>query len=204
MKIHAIAAVAAMAMALTACATQEDVATIPYKAHGGAQTGAGLSIAITVNDARTADRTKIANKSNSYGMEMAAIRADRAVTAIVQDALEAELKSRGFAVGSGGANATVAINRFYATFAARGLAGEAVGDVKFHIAVLLPSGAPAYEREIDELGIEPGIVLTNGTNAAAALSNGMGKVFDTLFSDPTFLAALEKSGGSSSDIKAGS
>jgi uncharacterized lipoprotein YajG len=203
-KFHAIAADAVMAMALTACATREDIVPVPYKAHGGAQIGVGRSVALIVNDARTADRTKIGNKSNAYGMEMAAIRPDRDVTAIVKDALEAELKSRGFAIGNGGANAAVAINRFYAGFQTKGLAAEAIGDVKFHVSVLSPNGASAYEREIDVIGIEPDVVLLIGRNAAAALSDGLGKAFDTLFSDPAFLAALEKDSGSNSNIKAGS
>jgi uncharacterized lipoprotein YajG len=205
MRIQAVAALAAMAMALTACATREDVATIPYKVHGGPMTGAGHAVALTVNDARTQDRGKIANKTNAYGMEMAAIRADREVTAIVKDALEAELKSRGFAIGNDGASATVAINRFYATFQSHVFSAEAVGDVKFHVAVTSPAGAPVYDREVDASGVEPGILLANGSNAAAALSDGLGKAFDTLFSDPAFLAALETGAGeSSSNVKAGS
>jgi len=200
MKIHAIAAVAMMAMALTACATREDVVPVPYKAHGGAQIGAGRPVAVTAEDMRTQDRTKIGNKTNGYGMEMAAIRADRAVTAIVQDALEAELKSRGFTIGGGGANAIVAVNRFYASFQAP----EAAGDVKLHVSLILPGGTKIYDREIDAMGTEPGIFWAVGSNAAAMLSDGMGKAFDTLFSDPSFLAALEKDGGSNSSIKAGS
>jgi uncharacterized lipoprotein YajG len=187
------------ALCLSGCATQEDVVPVPYKVHGGAQTGAGHAVALTVTDARTQDRTKIANKSNAYGMEMAAIRADRAVTAIVQDAFEAELKSRGFSIGGGGANASVAINRFYTTFQAQG----AMGDVKLHVSVTPAGGAEIYDREIDVMGIEPSVFWTVGNNASAALSDGMSKAFDVLFSDPAFLAALEK-GGSSSDIKAGS
>lgn len=205
MRIQAVAALAAMAMALTACATREGVATIPYKVHGGPKTGAGHTVALTVNDARTQDRGKIANKTNTYGMEMAAIRPDREVTVIVKDALETELKSRGFAIGDGGASATIAINRFYATFQSHVFSAEAVGDVKFHVAVMSPAGAPAYDREVDASGVEPGILLANGSNAAAALSDGLGKAFDTLFSDPAFLAALENdAGGSSSNVKAGS
>lgn len=73
-------------------------------------------VAVAVEDARTEDRTRISNKVNGYGMEMAAIRAGREVTAIIKDAMEAELRSRGFTVGQGGAQAKVAVNRFYASF----------------------------------------------------------------------------------------
>ncbi len=156
------------ALCLSGCATREDVVPVPYKAHGGAQAGAGLTVALSVSDARTTDRTKISNKTNAYGMEMAAIRADRDVTVIVREALEAELKSRGFSVGSGGASATLAINRFYATFQSHLFSGDALGDIKFHISVISPGGVAAYEREIDVTGIEPGIQLASGSNAAAA------------------------------------
>jgi len=182
------------AFSLSACATREDVVPVPYKVHGGAQAGAGVTVALTVNDARTTDRTKISNKTNAYGMEMAAIRADRDVTLIVREALEAELKSRGFTIGNGGANTSLAINRFYATFQSHLFSGDALGDIKFHVSVLSTGGATAYEREVDVMGIEPGIQLASGSNAAAALSDGMGKAFDTLFADPAFLAALKKPG----------
>jgi len=182
------------AFCLSGCATREDVVPVPYMAHGGTQAGVGMTVALNVTDARTTDRTKISNKTNAYGMEMAAIRADRDVTIIVREALETELKSRGFAIGSGGANTSLAINRFYGTFQSHMFSGDALGDVKFHVSVISPGGATAYDREIDGSGIEPGIQLASGKNAAAALSDGMGKAFDVLFADPNFLAALKSSG----------
>jgi uncharacterized lipoprotein YajG len=207
MKLFARAVLAAgiSAFCLSGCATREDVVSVPYKVHGGAQTGAGKSVAVTIKDARTTDRTKISNKTNAYGMEMAAIRADREVTGIVKDALEAELRSRGFTVGAGGPNATVAINRFYSTFQAHVFSGDALGDVQFHISVISAAGASIYDREVDVTGKLEGIQLASGSNAAAALSDGMSKAFDTLFSDPAFLAALEsQSTEQTANNKAGS
>ncbi|MES2253471.1 MAG: YajG family lipoprotein [Pseudomonadota bacterium] len=205
MKIQLIAAVAVMGLGMAGCATREDVVPVPYKVHGGAQIGAGVHVTVTVNDARTTDRTKIANKTNGYGMEMAAIRADRGVADIVKDAFEAELKSRGFAIGTGGSNATVAINNFYGTFQSHLFSGDALGDVKFHVSVMSPAGASAYDREVDVIGKLEGIQLASGSNAATALSDGMSKALDTLFADPAFVAALENHGAEqASSSKAGS
>jgi uncharacterized lipoprotein YajG len=190
--LGAALAVALTALSLGGCALQEDVVAVPYTAKGGTQIGGGAMVAVSVDDARTEDRTRISNKVNGYGMEMAAIRADREVTVIVRDAMEAELRSRGFAVGQGGVHAKVAVNRFYSSFKQNLFSGDAVGDVKLHILVTSASNQTLYERQVDVEGSQPKIMIASGSNAAAALSDGMGKAFIVLFDDPAFVAALTK------------
>lgn len=190
--LGAALAVALTALSLGGCALQEDVVPVPYTAKGGAQIGSGVAVAVAVEDARTEDRTRISNKVNGYGMEMAAIRADREVTAIIKDAMEAELRSRGFTVGQGGAQAKVAVNRFYTSFKQNLWSGDAIGDVKIHVLVTSASNQTLYERQVDVEGSQPKVMLASGSNAAAALSDGMGKAFAVLFDDPAFIAALTK------------
>jgi uncharacterized lipoprotein YajG len=194
MRIRISAALAAVLTCafLAGCAFQEDVAPVSYKAAGGAQIGNGATVAVTVEDARTEDRTRISNKVNGYGMEMAAIRADRPVPDIIKDAMEAELRARGFAVGQGGPATKLSVNRFYAGFKTGFFSGDAVGDVKLHVLVTTASGQTVYERQIDATGEVNKIMLANGSNATAALSDGMTKAFTMLFDDPAFVAALTK------------
>jgi uncharacterized lipoprotein YajG len=187
------ALVGAMTLVLLGgCATQEDVVAIPYKAVGGAQIGNGAQVSVMVEDTRTEDRTRISNKVNGYGMEMAAIRANRPVPDIIKDAMEAELRSRGFAIGQGGASTKLSVNRFYATFKQGFFSGDAFGDVKLHATVLSPSGQTLYERQVDVEGNAPKIMIASGSNATAALTDGMAKAMSVLFDDPAFVVALTK------------
>jgi uncharacterized lipoprotein YajG len=184
---------AAMTLALLGgCATQEDVVPVSYKAVGGAQVGNGATVSVTVEDSRTEDRTRISNKINGYGMEMAAIRANRPVPDIIKDAMEAELRNRGFAVGQGGSSTKLSVNRFFTTFKQGFFSGDAIGDVKLHAVVLSPSGQTLYERQVDVEGKAANIQLASGSNAADALTDGMAKAMSALFDDPAFIAALAK------------
>lgn len=185
-------AVALTALSLGGCALQEDIVPVPYAAKGGTQVGGGAAVMVSVEDARTEDRTRISNKINGYGMEMAAIRADREVSTIVKDAMEAELRSRGFTVGQGGAQAKVAVNRFYASFKPSLFSIDVAGDVKIHVLVTSASNQTLYERQVNVEGSLEKIMIASGSNAATALSDGMSKVFASLFDDPAFVAALAK------------
>ena len=200
MKITRGAAFAAalMALPLGGCATQEDVVAVPYTAKGGPAIGGGIAVLVTVEDARTEDRTRISNKINGYGMEMAAIRADRAVTDIVRDALEAELRARGFRTGPGGPQAKLAVNRFYAGFKTKVWTMDAVADVKLHVVVSSASNRTLYERQVDVEGKQGDAFIASGSNAAIGLSDGMAKAFALLFDDPAFVAALTQPAGTAS------
>jgi uncharacterized lipoprotein YajG len=194
MKVHIGAAVAvAMTLVLLGgCATQEDVVPVSYKAVGGAQVGNGVTVSVTVEDSRTEDRTRISNKINGYGMEMAAIRANRPVPDIIKDAMEAELRGRGFAVGQGGPSTKLSVNRFYASFKPGFFSGDVIGDVKLHAVILSSSGQTLYERQVDVEGKNANIQIASGSNAAGALTDGMAKAMSSLFDDPAFIAALVK------------
>jgi uncharacterized lipoprotein len=186
-----IAAAVSAALLLGGCALTEDVVPIPYKPRGGAQIGESLPVSISVSDARTADRTRISNKVNGYGMEMAAIRANRNVDEIVREAFEEELRARGFRVASGGAAASLAIVRFYSHFETGLFSGEAVADVHMRVSVKAADGSSLFDRDVNVTGKQTGVQIASGSNAAASLSDGIGQVFDALFNDAAFVAALK-------------
>jgi uncharacterized lipoprotein len=184
----------ACVIALSGCATVEDIVPVPYTAQGGTQSGAGIKVSTAVVDARTLDRARISTKINGFGQELAAIRSNRDVTAIVKDAFEAELRSRGYALESGGPIATISVKRFYSSFKQGVFSGEADADVQLSAAVASPDGTVRYQRDIMVTGVESGIQLANGTNAAASLSDGLKKAFAAIFSDESFLASLRTQG----------
>jgi uncharacterized lipoprotein YajG len=186
--------VIACAIALSGCATVEDVVPVAYTAQGGAQTGAGIKVVTEVVDARDMDRGRISTKINGFGQQLAAIRSDREVTAIVKDAFDAELKGRGYAVENGGPKATISVKRFYSSFKIGAFSGDANADVQFTASVVLGNGSVLYRRDFAVTGTEANILLANGTNAAASLSDGMKKAFAAIFSDEKFVAALHGQG----------
>ena len=193
MQFRIVAAVACV-VALSGCATIEDVVPVPYTAQGGTQSGAGIKVTAAVVDGRTLDRARISTKINGFGQELAAIRSDRDVTAIVKDAFEAELRSRGYSLAPGGPSVTISVKRFYSKFKQGVFSGEADADVQLSATVALPDGTKRYERDIAVTGVESGVQLASGSNAAASLSDGMKKAFATIFADESFLAALRGQG----------
>ena len=182
--------VLACALTMSGCALTEDQIDIPYKVQGGAQTGAGINVTTAVQDARTADRTKVSAKMNGYGMEMAAIRAKREVTLIVKDAFDGELKARGYSLEPGGRTATIAVKRFYNNFKTGIFSGDALADVDLGVTVTAPGGATVYQRDIAVEGKVANIQITGGSNASEALSDGLTKAFAALFADEAFITAL--------------
>jgi uncharacterized lipoprotein YajG len=179
------------ALALSGCAFSEDVVSVPYAAQGSGQSGAGIKVATAVVDARTGDRGRISSKINGFDQELAAIRSDRDVTAIVKDAFGAELQSRGYSVGPGEDTATISVKRFYSMFKQGVLSGEADADVQFNVVVTGADGIVRYRHDFSVTGIAPDIILANGSNAAVSLSDGLKKAFAAIFADQAFLAALK-------------
>jgi uncharacterized lipoprotein YajG len=184
------------AVFLSGCALSEDVVSIPYTAQGGPQTGAGIVVTADVVDARIDDRNRVSVKVNGYGMEMAAIRADRAVTAILNDALTAELKSRGYTVQPGGNTVRIAVKKFFNAFKVGIFSGDANADVQLAVTVTAADGRQVYQRDINVVGNVANIQLASGSNAAEALADGMKRAFAMLFADPAFIAALAPAGAS--------
>ena len=186
--------VVAIAIALSGCATVEDVVPVNYTAQGGAETGAGIKVVTEVVDARTTDRARISTKINGYGQELAAIRPDREVSAIIKDAFDAELKSRGYALDAGGPKATISVKRFYSNFKLGVFSGDANADVQLAASVTLPNGTVVYERDFEVTGTEANIQFASGLNAARALSDGLKNAFAAIFADEKFVAALRGQG----------
>ena len=182
--------VMACTLFLGGCALSEDIIDIPYKAQGGAQIGSGVNVTTAVNDARTSDRNRGSAKVNGYGMEMAAIRSKREVTVILSDALNGELKSRGYTLQPGGRTVTVSVKKFFNTFKVGVFSGDAFADVQLAVVVTAPDGSTVYQKDINVQGKVANIQLAVGSNAAEALSDGIKKSYAALFADPAFIASL--------------
>ncbi|NOT38894.1 MAG: hypothetical protein HOP13_00205 [Alphaproteobacteria bacterium] len=192
-----VAVVLVLGLSVSACALSEDTVSLQYQPMqnateipGAKQTG----IVVSVVDARAENRDRVSVKKNGYGMEMAAIRSDRDVAGFVKEAIESELKARGFRVGEGPAQAKADLLKFYNDFKIGFFSGDAVAEVAFNIQVAGSNGAILYSKPISSSGKAADILLASGSNAKEALENGLRTAIANLMNDPAFIAAVLKSG----------
>lgn len=193
-----LGAIIMVAVTMSACALTEDTVNLQYRAMSPVAPVAGAgsaAINVVVADARTQHQDRVSVKKNGYGMEMAAIRSDRDVASVVKEAIETELKARGFRVGEGTAQAKVDLLTFYNDFKIGFFTGDAVADVTFNVQVVGAGGAILYSKPISSTGKAPDILLANGTNAKTALENGLQTAVANLMVDQDFINAVLKSGG---------
>ena len=119
MRIAKISCFLILAYVVSGCALTEEIISVDYKAIETARKIPGaenIALALTISDAREADRAKVSAKINGYGMEMAAIRSKRKVVDILNDAIKTELTARGYQLRGNGAPVEVSLVRFYNTY----------------------------------------------------------------------------------------
>lgn len=184
-------AIVALAATLTACATTEEIVPIPYAPAEAAAVPGAESIQVTVVavDARTTNRQRVSTKINGYGMEMAPIRSKEEVADVVRDALSAELKKRGYGLGSGGPKVEAKVVTFYSKFGVGVFAGKSEANVDLTVSVTSAGGETLYTRELKGKA-DKSVQIASGKNAAATLSAALADDFKTLFADEAFTKAL--------------
>jgi uncharacterized lipoprotein YajG len=178
------------ALALPGCATSEAIEVLNTRYQGSAARlpGAG-SLALTVVDARTQNRTMIGQKKNGYGMDMGVIRSNRPVEEVVREHLTGALGARGYSVAAGGPAMRVAVNSFFASFRTGLMSGAAVPDVRLTVTISRP-GAADFTRQYDSSGIEVTTMLADGGSVKRALDRGLAAVVDKILADPAVQDAL--------------
>lgn len=183
-----------VAFSLTGCALTTDRIELQYKQQQGVMQIPGannISVAVKISDLRQ-DKSKVSNKKNGYGMEMAPILATEDVTVTIQRAIEQELRARGFQLDADTAHIQIAgdLIRFYSDHKMGFFSGDAIADLNMSVIVKSRKGSQLYSRQIVVQGIEPNTQLASGENARLALNRALENGMRTLFEDQAFLAAL--------------
>lgn len=193
-RLGKIAAIAAVALSLSACALTEDTITVDYippTGEAAAIPGAGnVTVAVTAIDERPQYRDRVSVKKNGYGMEMAPIRSTNNPVDLMKSALEQELAAHGFKIGAGGVTVRAQLLRFYNDYKIGMFSGDAVADVSLNLEVKDAAGRVAYSRAIQVQGALNGIQLANGSNAKTALQLALTNALTHLRSDPAFFNAV--------------
>lgn len=194
MRIAKISCFLILAYVVSGCALTEEIISVDYKAIETARKIPGaenIALALTISDAREADRAKVSAKINGYGMEMAAIRSKRKVVDILNDAIKTELTARGYQLRGNGAPVEVSLVRFYNTYKVGFFAGDAYGEVSFDVKVATAGKKILSEHRVVGKSHDPSIQLATGYNAKKSLENALAKAVSILFADKKFIDALQ-------------
>lgn len=188
--------IAACVMALvfmSGCALVEDVVPIAYVPPANLSVAEGASaVTVTVagQDRRSANWDRIGHKKNGYGAEMAAIKAENDVTELTRMAVEKELESLGFKIGTGGLKVNVDLQTFFNDFKVGMFAGDAVGEVTFTVTATRSDGSTVYVQQYRGRGINKNIQLASGSNAKVALELALTDAIQNLIADTALQKAL--------------
>lgn len=193
-----IRAAAALLLAFTlgACALSEDVVPVNYIAPPDLKVVPGASnvtVAVTGDDQRVANKDRISTKKNGYGMEMAPIKAQNDLVALVRSAVEHELSSLGFKTVegiNGDVLAKISLDTFYCDFKVGFWSGDAVAEVAFTLKATRPDGSLIYSRSYKGIGMNKDVMLASGGNAQLALQNALTNAMASVVGDDDLHKAL--------------
>jgi uncharacterized lipoprotein len=180
---------------LSGCALTKDYISLSYMPQSNVSKVVGadkVSVNVEVSDVRTI-KDKVGAKKNGYGMEMAPIISQDDVGKTVQNAIEVELKNRGFHVAPGDITVVAELSKFYNDFKIGFWAGDAVAEVTMNIQVKNAEGGIVFSKLIDGQGTNPKIQLASGNNAKVALNAALNDAVAKLFQEPAFTESLVKS-----------
>lgn len=181
---------------LTGCALTTATIPLSYVPQGNVSKLSGAEnviVTVMVHDQRDR-KDSVGAKKNGYGMDMAPIVATNDVAILLKDAIETELTSRGFDLGTSNAVSVVAeLNKFYNDFKVGFWAGDAVAEVTMNVLIKNQNGGIIFSKMVSGQGKEPNIQLAGGENARLALNAALKEALEKMFNDQNFIDILLKS-----------
>ncbi len=181
------------ALACPGCAWTTENIDVPYHSAGPLAPVAGAEtviLTVTGSDAREVYRDRVSSKKNGFGMEAAPIIATNDIVQAIRAGAEQELSARGFKVGPGAVQITLAVRRFYNDFKTGFFSADPVADFDVTIAVRNASGASIFSQSYFAQADVPGVQIMTGSNAQLALTQVMAEGVRKIVSDPAFIQAL--------------
>jgi uncharacterized lipoprotein YajG len=180
----------------SACAGPRETISISYfpLAQDRPAGDARGSIYVTAVDARGLDPRAVAARLDEDGREIGLVHADKAVADIFREALEAELRARGFDVGAGGPGRThvdVQVERFFNRARTGVFTGRATADIALTATVSSTPAAPSYTRRVTIEAKKPSARALGGTNDKLVLENGLADAIAELMDDHAFMGSLD-------------
>jgi uncharacterized lipoprotein len=179
---------------LSGCAFTTDYIDLTYTQQSRVQKIPGannIAVIVQVIDKRLERGNRVSSKTNAHETEFAPIIANEDVTVTIRRALESELQSRGFTIGSNASVLIIAdLMKFWNKHKWDRMSIDAIADLDMRISVKNKNGTTLYYRNLYVQGFEHNNQIANGENARLALQDALKKGMERLFDDKAFIAAL--------------
>lgn len=183
----------AMAFLASGCALTKDYVVLSYDPQTNVEKIKGadaVKVRVEFSDVRTV-KDKVSCKKNGYGMEMAPIIARNDVAKTVKNAIETELKNRGFNLTEGSVLVFAELTKYYNDFKTGFWSGKAVAELVMSVQVKKPDRSILYSKMIAGENSHT-VQLASGKNAKIALDGALKDALSKLLGDPSFIDSIFK------------
>ena len=181
-----------LSVALSGCAFTPDRINLEYVPQSNVQAtdaARGIRVDVTVKDVRTqTDRVGAKGVAN----QAAAIISNQDVTAVVKQAIDAELVQRGYALAPGNVRIACDLSNFSATWQVGFWSGSAHGSCQLSVKIKDKEGELVFSEIVAGEATEKGIQVTSGDNAKVVLERALQDAMKKLFEMPDFFHSISK------------
>jgi len=179
---------------ISGCALTTEYVTLSYRPQANVakiERADSVTVQVRVDDVRSR-RDRVSSKKNGYGMEMAPFIAKTDVVQLVKEALESELRDRGFTLGPAAATVSVELHKFYTEVQIGFWSGTALGEVEMNVQVLKSDGSILLSKFVAGQGSVPGLQVMSDEDVQKSLEAALDDAMSKLMQDPAFVNALFK------------
>jgi len=186
------------ALALTGCAFSSEKIDVNYTPAANPTVIAGASdirVDVRINDVR-ARTDRVGSRTNGYGSELGAIALNQDVSTLIENAIETELRNRGYKLESGKVVVQVEIHDFYNRFQTGFWSGTATSSVRLNVKIKDAGGNFIFSEMIAGQGTKESVQMMTGKNAKPTLEEALKNAMTSLFARDDFYAAIAKASAS--------
>ncbi len=197
-----------VAILANGCALTTEYVDIEYIPEAGVSKVDGadfVEVSVKLTDVRTT-KDKVSCKKTGAGVPLpppffvivthyvdaGAIISNDDVTTLVANAIEDELRNRGFKITEGSVYVYIELNKFYNDFKVGSWSGSATSVVIMNVKVKRLDGNINYAKSITGLHTLGGVMLFSGKNTKLSLEVALKDAVSKLMHDSSFIAALVK------------
>jgi uncharacterized lipoprotein YajG len=192
------AAAIAAVLALTGCAFSSEKIDVRYTPSSNPTAIPGapdIGVKVQISDVRT--RTdRVASRTNGYGQELGAISLNQDVSALIESAIETELRNRGYKLDAGTVLVNVEIHDFYNRFQTGFWSGTATSSVRLNVKIKDAQSNLVFSERVAGHGSREKVQMMAGKNAQPALEEALKNAITALFNREDLYQAIKRANSS--------
>lgn len=188
----------AAVLALTGCAFSSEKIDVNYTPAANPtliQGASDIRVDVRINDVR-ARTDRVGSRTNGYGAELGAIDLNQNVSVLIENAIETELRNRGYKLENGKVVVQVEIHDFYNRFQTGFWSGTATASVRLNVKIKDAAGTFIFSEMIAGQGTKESVQMMTGKNAKPPLEEALKNAMSSLFARDDFYAAIAKASAS--------